>query len=195
MTSKHPPRRANCFGLLSLATLLVAGCETTPLMTERKADADFSHYRTFALRPLPEAGSAKDAERALLLGRAAHSAAVSALVAKGYAEVSPAEADFSVGLQGQSLPKGLAGPTGFVQSVQTGRGRIAVQGPGSEDSRAYDERTLRIEIFDRRSQDKVWAGWMQKLSAEPSQPLEVQNAVRRIISKFPSATMRAALQP
>jgi hypothetical protein len=164
-------------------------------MTERNPDADISHYRTFALLPLPDPGSAKDPARALLLAQAARETTVSTLVAKGFVEAPPSQADFSVGLRGQSLPKETAAATGFGTSVRTGRGRVGVYDATSGDGLDYDERTLRVEVFDNRTREMVWAGWMSKLSAVPSQSEEVQKAVRRILSKFPSATAPTAKQP
>ena len=174
--------------------LLAAGCETAPLVTEPNPNADLSQYHTFSLLPFPETASAPDPARAQALARAASEAAVAALIEKGYTEVPAKESDLSVGLRGQSLPK-IPPTTMAGHTVQTGRAKVMVYDPAYADSPGYDERTLRVEMFDSRTREIVWAGWTRKLSTAPPRPEEVQKAVRRILSKFPSSTLPAAKQP
>jgi hypothetical protein len=197
MNATSRPRAANRLeGLILLSLgLLAAGCETAPLVIDRKSDADIEQFHSFALLPLPHPGSERVSARALQLAQVAREAAVSTLTSKGFTEAATNNADFLVRLQGQSLPKGPVAPVGFGATVLTGRGATPVYDPDSLDAVTYDERTLRVEVFDNRTREMVWSGWTRKLSSRPTEPEQIEKAVRRILSKFPSAAGSAARQP
>lgn len=175
--------------------LLVAGCETAPLMTEQDPDADFSHYRTFTLMPLGEPSEANDPARARLLVQAAREAAVASLASKGYAEAPTNEADLAVKLQGQSLPRDEGASRAFANSVRTARGTVKVFNAGSADSLAYEDRSLQVEVFDNHTHGLVWSGSIWKISAAPPQPEEVRKAVHRILARFPSRATPVSYPP
>jgi hypothetical protein len=176
--------------LVSLA-LFAAGCETAPLTTQQNPNADFSRYRTFNLLPVETPVSAQDPDRVQRLVRAAQGAAVSALLAKGFTQGPSNESDLSVGLLGQAVPWARDGAEPTVSSVRTARGRVAVAEPDSPDSILYDEKSLRVEIFDNRTHERVWAGWTSKVTSRQAQTNDVQKAVQRILSRFPSRSAPA----
>lgn len=173
--------------LLSAATLalLVAGC-ATPVKTEVKPGANFSAYKTFALMPLPTESPAGDPGAALRLAQPARDAVVAALTAKGFAEASGETADFSVNLRGKSVPKVEVQELGFTYPVHTRYGRTVtvVRDPYLQVNN-YDERTLTVEIFDRRSKEMVWVGWLTHEAHGKVKVERVQEAIHRILQEFP----------
>src|SRR5215510_1737027 len=78
-------------GLLALAS----GCQTGPV---HKQGFDFSHYHTFAIRPLPTTGTPRDPTIVARLGPTARQAVQETFVGKGFKEVPQSEADFQVAL-------------------------------------------------------------------------------------------------
>lgn len=170
--------------LPALAILaLLTGCQT-PVKTEFKPDAAFTGYRTFGLIPLPQTGPVNDPGRMLRLGKPAQEAIVESLTAKGFSQADRAAADFVVNLRGQSLPKIEVSNWGYTTYARTRYGRVPVQ-VGPVDVQTYEERTLTIELFDNRSHELVWVGWMTKQSGGKVTPDKLKNAVHQILAKFP----------
>ena len=176
------------FSVLACAggILLTAGC-STPVKTDYKAGATFSQYRTFALLPLPQKAPADDPGLMLRIAQPAREAVVGELTGKGLTEAAPNLADLSVNLKGQSLPRVEIRNEGFSYPVMTRYGMVnVVQNPYTSVS-TYNERTLIIEMLDNRAKEVVWVGWMKKDSSKPVKPEVLQEAIRKILAKFPPA--------
>jgi hypothetical protein len=108
----------------------VSGCETNPA---HKQGFDFSHYHTFAIRPLPTTGTQRDPTMAVRLGPTVRQAVQETLSGKGFKEVPQTEADFQVALRFGSRP---------VPEVEFGR----------EERHMFE-----IQIVDSKSNEVVWA--------------------------------------
>ncbi len=166
--------------------LLGTGC-STPVKTDYKTGANFSQYRTFALMPLPRQAPADDPGLMLRLAQPARNAVVGELTAKGLTEAPPNQADLAINLKGQSLPRVEIRDQGFTYPVMTRYGMVTVvQNPYTTVS-TYNERTLTIELLDNRAKELVWVGWMKKESSKPVQPEVLQEAIRKILAKYPPA--------
>ena len=113
-------------GLLALAV----GCETNPV---HKHGFDFSRYHTFAIRPLPTAGTAQDPTIATRLGPTVRQAVQDTLASKGFKEVPQSEADFQVSVDFSYAP---------VHEDPSGR---------------EERRMLKIDILDSKSNEVVWS--------------------------------------
>jgi hypothetical protein len=49
----------------------------------------------------------------------------------------------------------------------------------------YNERTLIIEMLDNKTKELVWVGWTKKDTSSPVTPQDLQDAIRKILAKFP----------
>jgi hypothetical protein len=171
-----------CLGVI----LALAGC-AAPVKTDYKAGASFSQYRTFALLPLPQRAPSSDPGAVLRLAEPAREAVVSALSAKGLTEAPTNRADLEVNLRGQSLPKVEVREQGFTYPVMTRYGMVnVVQNPYTTVS-AYNERTLIVELLDTRAKEIVWVGWMKKNSSGEVKAKALQDAIHKILEKYPPA--------
>jgi hypothetical protein len=166
------------------AMLLTAGC-ATPIKTDYKSGTDFSRYKTFALMPLPQQASAEDPGLVLRLAQPARDAVVSDLTAKGLTEAASAQADLSVNLRGQSLPKVEVRDYGYTYPAMTRYGTVTVVRNPYTSVSTYNERTLIIEILDNRAKELVWVGWVKKESSKPVTAEALQQAIREVLAEFP----------
>ena len=164
--------------------VLVAGC-ASPVQTDYKTGIDFSKYHTFALLPLPQQSSAEDPGRALRLAQPAREAVETEMTAKGLKETLANDADLTINLRGQSLPRVEVQNYGYTYPAVTRYGTVTViQNPYTTVS-TYHERTLIVEMFDRASKEMVWVGWMKKNSSGPVTAEVLQDAIRKVLAKFP----------
>jgi len=165
--------------------LLVAGC-STPVKTDYKTGTDFSRYKTFALMPLPQRGSAEDPGLVLRLAQPAREAVVSQLTAKGITEAPTNQADLIVNLRGQSLPRVEVRDYGYTYPAMTRYGTytVVVRDPYPSVS-TYHERTLIIEMLDNHSKELVWVGWTKKESSKQVTAEVLQKAIQEILAEFP----------
>ena len=178
--------------ILSVAIVLtlVTGCKT-PVKTEFKPDANFSAYSKFATLPLPQTGPAHDPGLMLRLAQPAQDATVEALTAKGFQQVDRAQADFVVNLRGQSIPRVEVTDWGYTRALHTRRyGPIPVQA-GEVDVRTYEDKTLTIQVFDNKSHELVWTGWMNSQSTGQATPEKIKEAIRTILATFPPTASRS----
>ncbi len=172
--------------LVVCAGLLAAGC-STPVKTDYKAGANFSQYRTFALMPLPQQASAEDPGLILRVAEPARNAVRSAFTAKGLAEATAEQADLAVNLRGQSLPKVEVQNYGYTYPAMTRYGTVTVVRNPYTSVSTYSERTLIIELLDNRAKELVWVGWMTKNSSGPVTPETLEEAIQKILEKYPPA--------
>jgi hypothetical protein len=141
-------------GLLVLAS----GCQTGPT---HKQGFDFSHYHTFAIRPLPTTGTPRDPTLAARLGPTARQAAQETLSAKGFKEVPESEADFQVNL-------------------------LFDYAPVPEDEKGRQERhMLEIDIIDSKSTEVVWSDWRHRTTDRAISPEGAQKLVAEMLKPFP----------
>lgn len=165
-------------------TLLVTGCET-PVNTEYKPGTNFSQYHTFAFMSAPQLVSSDDPGAGLRLAQPAKEAVISELTAKGLTQVASEQADLSVNIRGQSLPRVDVHDYGFSYPVMTRYGSVTVvQNPYVSVS-TYNERTLSLELLDNRAKEAVWVGWMKKETSGAATSEGVQQAIRKILEHFP----------
>lgn len=163
---------------------LVTGC-TSVVKTEFKPETQFPAYRTFAVLPHSGPSPAGDPGVVLRLAEPAKAAAITALTAKGFQQAELKQADFAVNLRGESIPRVRVDDWGYTRYAHTARyGRIPIH-VGEVDVHAYDERTLTVEIFDNKSHELVWVGWLKRDTTEAISVPDFQKAVAKILSKFP----------
>ncbi len=164
--------------------VLATGCATQP-KTEFKTGTDFSKYRTFALLPLPQRASSEDPGLVLRLAQPARDAVTSALTAKGLKAVPVEEAELTVNLKGQSMPRVEVNNYGYSYPVMTRYGTVnVVRNPYTSVS-TTTERTLIIEMFDTKLKELVWVGWLKKDSSGKVTAQALQEAINKILDKFP----------
>lgn len=173
-----------CWVLSIAGILLTAGC-STPIKTDYKAGTDFARYRTFALLPLPQRGSAEDPGLVLRLAEPAREAVKSALGAKGLTEAPADQADLAVNLRGQSLPRVEVSNYGYTYPAITRYGMVPVVVNPQTSVSTYNERTLIIELLDSRAKEMVWVGWVKKSSSKPVSADDLQQAIREVLDKYP----------
>ena len=166
------------------ALMLVAGC-ATPVNSEFKSGTRFGDYKTFALMPLPDKSPADDPGMMMRLAQPARETVVGEFAAKGLKQAPPEVADLAVNLKGRSLPQIEVRNYGYTYPVMTRYGTYTVvQNPYTEIS-TYTERTLIIEIMDNRSKEVVWIGWMKKDTSGKVTADMLQDAIRKILAKYP----------
>lgn len=170
-----------CVGGLVLAT----GC-ATPVKCDYKAGTDFSRYKTFALLPVTQQGPVEDPGAVLRLTGPAHAAVARELTLKGMTQASAGQAaDVVVNLRGQSMPKVDVTDYGYTYPVWTRYGPVTVVRNPSMSVTTYTERTLVIELLDTRAKELVWVGWMKKNSSKPVTVEALDEAIRRVLEKYP----------
>jgi hypothetical protein len=180
-----PPRMDLACAAVFLAALILmaAGCQT-PIKTEFNSERDFSAYRTFAQLPLPQTSPASDPGLIARLSEPVRMTLSSTLTAKGYQEVAQDTADFTVSLRGASLPRVDVKTTGYLYPV--GRWQRNYGAPVRRvDVRAYEERTLAVEIFDNKTKELDWVGWLTEDSRGRVETDKVLEGIRRVLAGFP----------
>jgi hypothetical protein len=112
----------------------------------------------------------------------------STLTAKGYQESPQDAADFTVNLRGASLPRVDVKTWGYIE-YPVGRWRRRYRRYRAPirraDVRSYEERTLAVEIFDNKTKELAWVGWLTEDSNGPVRTHEVVEAIRRVLAGFP----------
>lgn len=171
-----------------IVPLLLAGCATMSVSSQKYPQADFSGYRSYAwiaedplIRP-----SDTEPQISAVTARRIREAIESELAVKGYTGVaSPEDADFVVAytvgtrerIDAMSYPLPYRGPW-----------RWSWYAAGT-DLRVYREGTLSIDIFDGASKQPVWHGRARKevTGADVSDPGPViKQGVAAILKQFPS---------
>jgi hypothetical protein len=165
-------------------TLLFAGCQSTPsVFSDAKPGQDFAAYRRFALLPLSAVENPSDPGLMLRISEPARKTVVEALVAKGFAEVERAQADFTVSVRGHAIPRTEVTELGYSHGA-FGRGYMY---PASHDVDVYnyEERTLAVEVYDEKSKEQVWVGWFTIEGTGRIEAQRVCEGLRLILAQFP----------
>jgi hypothetical protein len=144
-------------GLLALAS----GCQTGPV---HKQGFDFSHYHTFAIRPLPTTATPLDPTLVARLGPTARQAVAETLSGKGFREVSQSEADFQVSLLFDYTP---------VPEDEFGR---------------HEHRMFEIDILDSKSNTVVWSHWRHRTTDRNISQEDARRIVTEMLTPFPPGT-------
>ena len=141
-------------GLLALAP----GCQTGPV---HKQGFDFSHYHTFAIRPLPTTGTALDPTIVARLGPTARQTVEETLAGKGFKEAPQSEADFQVALLSDYAP---------VPEDELGR---------------HERRMFEIQILDSKSNEVVWSHWRHRTTDRTMSAEAARKALTEMLMPFP----------
>jgi|SRR4051812_34150804 hypothetical protein len=139
---------------------LLVGCAST--------DENYSHgqrsphvYHTFAITLAPSNGPATDPGAMARLTNPAMDAVRSSLLAKGYTESRPSDADLLVKLHAEFKPDVLTETT--------------------------EQRSFIIDIVDRRTGDRVWTGRRDRSSSATLDADTVQKVITDTLASFPNA--------
>ena len=175
-----------------LAVALAACSTTAKVQTQAKPGADLTGYRTFALMPLPATGSTANPGLMLRLAEPARATVIETLQAKGFQAADRATADFTVNLRGESMPKVEVTEWGYnMADSARWSGRHAPVYTTHRDVQVLNERTLTVEIFDNKNKELAWVGWVKEEAYGEVKVETLQNAIRDILTKFPSASVPA----
>jgi hypothetical protein len=173
---------------VALAGLLLAACSSTPTVSsDVKPGQDFAVYKSFALLPLPEVKTESDPGLMLRVSEPARKTVIDTLVAKGFHEVEREQADFTVNVRGQAIPKVEVADWGYTHGAYA-RGYGAYRGT---DVYSYEERTLAVEVYDQKSKEQVWVGWIKTDGYGRVEAERVCEGLRLILAEFPPKPLAA----
>lgn len=178
----------------SLTALLLfvalCGC-VTPLKPQFDHDTrqDFRAYHTFAWireEPLIRPAHTSDVDVSPLNRKRVVDAVEMELAGKGYRKVDRDSADFVVAytIGARNKIEAYEYPEPYAGNWVWGRRYVG----SGVDVRMYLEGTLAIDIFDNRSRQPVWHGWVQKRVTERDSRNAAQQigaAVQQILARFP----------
>lgn len=168
----------------------LGGC-VTPLKPQFDYDMrqDFRGYHTYAwIRDEPlirPAGSSSIVASPLNQQRVVD-AIEAELGARGFRKVDRASADFVLAytLGARNQIEAYSYPEPYAGNWVWGRRYVG----SGVDVRMYLEGTLAIDIFDNKSHQPVWHGWVQKRVTERDShnaAQQISTAVQQILAKFP----------
>jgi hypothetical protein len=138
--------------------------------------------------PLPKGVPNEDPGLMLRVAQPARETVIRELTAKGLTETNADQADLEVNLRGQSLPRQEIVNSGYSYPAMTRYGMVTVVHNPYTSVSTFNERTLVIEMLDRRAKEVVWVGWLKKESSSQIKPEAFQEAIRKILEKFPPTT-------
>lgn len=144
--------------LSAFVIFLGCACATTPPETT----ASLSGHQTFAVAPLPAQGPASDPGAASRLNNTVREAIVETLSGKGYKEVDLSAADFIVKLHTEFSPDGLI--------------------------ESSEERILRIEFLDKRSNALLWSKQRGRSSSRTLEPALARKSIVEMLSSVPPSS-------
>ena len=156
----------------SLALVFAAGCAIKSHI-DYDPDVDFAKYETFAEAPLPDIKPKALVGYSDITGRRIQGEITKALQAKGYEKVSKSKADMVVAFSVSGEP----------------RAEIVGGGPGwygNTYTQHYVEGHLVINLYDAKSKQLVWHGWVNDRIYDAQDGKRVPEAVEAIMKKFPA---------
>jgi len=176
--------------LALFAGLLLTACQSTPkVSSEARPGQDFAVYHRFALLPLPDVKNPSDPGLMLRVSEPARKTVIETLTAKGFAEVARAQADFTVNVRGQAIPRVEVTDWGYTHG---GYAHGYYPAYRDVDVYSYEERTLAVEIYDERTKEQVWVGWIKTDGYTRVEADRVCEGLRRILAEFPPTAATAA---
>jgi hypothetical protein len=183
------PRCPRSFPLPALLALLFAACATVPRVSvERHPSFDLAACNSFAFLPATSVaapGTREDADR--LVNRAREMTAAR-LASLGLRRVPIGEADLAVVIHGESIPRHGMEQWMVKNPATNPRGANWTAAAYLEvDAIRYDERTLRMEVYDTRTTQLVWVGWSRSTRRAPWPEDEVAAQLEAIVRAFPFA--------
>jgi len=164
--------------LLATLAVLLAACGATapPFTSERDPFINFAPYRTYAWLP---PGREPDAD---LFGARAREAVEAQLRNKGYARADGVPPDLLVGTNVTVEEK-------FADSVLK-YGRYRAAGGDKSLSEAFtlgfEEATLHVDVFDARTQQRVWHGGTQVVLTAKQRGDRAAAGVAEMFKTFPA---------
>jgi hypothetical protein len=188
----NPPRVPLIAGAIFVT--LLSGCSTAPvLQVEYDQSAAFAAAKTFAVRPLPRQIPGVDPGMVERISPAAMGAASAGMKLKGYTEeTSAARADLAVLVHGKAVPKTEATDWGFTPNAgSAGWYQSYAYGTYNETSVAVDkyiEGTLIVEVYDVKTKQMIWVGWMTGVATEnkEAQADNISRNIARILADYPA---------
>lgn len=185
-----------CLSVIAVVVMLgIMGCQAPPkIHTKTKPGVDLSGHRSFVVMPLPPSNLTNKFSRTRQLLTASRDAAAGALAAKGLVEAAEEQAELCVRLSGSTVPRSDVREWSVGAS---GAARVTVPEPHQHYRPAsatvvephrtvwsYNEHTSIVDVFDNKSKEPLWSGWVTSRSKGPVKVEEVTNNVRRIIAEF-----------
>jgi hypothetical protein len=181
----HTPVTFRTITLLALAfaTSLVSGCASVTVTRDYAPQADFSAYRTYALRSVPT----REGEPRSLIDQRAQAAIDRALTAKGLRRVADTESPdllvisrFDARDRVEVAPY-YSGYGGYWFPTYMGWGY-----GGSAMSYPYVEGTLVVDLVDAKSNNVVWTGRARRTTSEADLAADkVDEMVKKLLEEFP----------
>ena len=173
--------------ILVLATAtLVSGCTSVSVDSDFDHDIDFSKYKTFAWYNHSESRY-KPQQANQIVDARIHRAIASELLAKGFTQTAPDKADLLITYFTSTERKIDVYHSGYGYGYGHWGGYWGPYGgyPTASVSQ-YDVGTLVLDFIDRKKNDLVWRGMIQKaLSGSDSSEGKINKHAARLLSGFP----------
>ena len=157
-----------------LALVFAVGCALKS-HTDFDPHIDFSKFKSFAQAPPPDIKPKALVGYSEITGRRIQEHIATSLQAKGYQKVSKSKADMIVAFSVSGEP----------------RAEIVGGGPGwygNTYTQHYVEGHLVINMYDAKSKQLVWHGWVNDRIYDAQDAKRVPEAVEAIMKKFPART-------
>ena len=192
-------RRAVAVGVTALVVAAtLTGCASMKVSTEHDTAVNFAGYKTFAVLPISTERAGVDPGMALRLAPVAEQAVRDALTAKGMSEVAREQSDFAVLVRGQSLPRievthwgytpygSYPGYPGYA-GRRSGWAYPSYGGYPQSDVQVTEDRRLIVEVYDNKSHNPTWVGWIERSGDGEVNPDRVRDGILEILKSFPPA--------
>ena len=178
------------FVMLVTCMAVLGGCATTRKpQFDYDMRQDFHAYHTYAWirdEPLIRPASSSSVVISPLSMKRVVDAIEAELAAKGFRKVERSSADvvlaYTLGARNQI--EAYSYPEPYAGNWVWGRRYVG----SGVDVRMYLEGTLAIDVFDNRSRQPVWHGWVQKKVTERDSrnaAQQIDSAVHLILERFP----------
>lgn len=153
-------------------------------MTEFNPDANFEPYEDYVILPLPDNLPGADPGLMLRLREPALTSIRQVMTEKRFKEVEKDVADFAIHLRGEINPKIKVTNWGYNGFMVDDWGRVSPYRNVEVDQ--YNEGALILEIYDAKSKELSWVGWVKGRSRSTDVDIKkFQESVRAILQTFP----------
>ncbi len=180
--------------LLNLLIFSFSGCATGPkISSQGNPEIDLSSYESYAILTPSRLVEGGNPGAGIKYGPIVKDALRTSLNGKGYREVGPEAADFTVVAKATIIPKTVVTDYGYDYGMIPGPGPYGYRGPrypygsmgGGVDVTTFDEGTLILEVFDVESKQMAWVGWAKDRVRKNVEPDLIQAVIAEILSSFP----------